>query len=309
MCVNYNAIWSYWSSLKSDRKKNKMFSVNKTAAKIFEVSLWYRPFEWTYGASERLLHGWCVARPFRGVGQTNNDDAGICDSNAVGTRTGGYRTREDFCHSGSHSRAVPQRAKEPGGTHLPFSALTAAQQSSFSLSLSFLPAHLPLCRLLSFANPSPFSNPRSTVTASAVHRHRHPGLHARGTRARDIAPHLRQRIRQRVVFVLRVMLRCGAPLLSFDADIVGSLSFFLSISVFLPFPLSSLSLSFSLVLRSDLVRLWSQADNAADSGNRNVWSVCDNALSGRNTLLNRILCYAWTQKSLLQNAILKKKIM
>lgn len=144
----------------------------------------------------------------------------------------GYRTGEDFCHSGSHSRTVPQRVKEPGGTHLPFSALTAAQQSgSFSLSSRVSP---PL-------SPTPVASHFPT-----------PGRPSRLLRCTDIAipgcvPMKRALATSRltyvsayvseVVFVLRVMLRLRySPLIS----------------------LLSLSLSYtrtqfrSLFLRSDL---------------------------------------------------------
>lgn len=276
MCISYNAIWSYWRSLKSDKKKNKMFSVNKKPT--LQKSSKYlcridRSNERTEQAS--LLHGWCVVRPFRGVGQTNNDDAGICDSNAVGTRPGSATGREKI-------------SVTPEATHGPYRngwkslvELTCHSQRwrlhNRARSLFLYPSFPLISRCavssLSLTRRLSFSNPRSTVTASAVHRHRDPGLYARETRARDIAPHLRQRIRQRVVFVLRVLLWCGAPF-----PPLNRISLFLSLN----FCLSSLlPLSLPFVPRLDLVRLWSQADNAADSGNRNVWNVCDNALSRR----------------------------
>lgn len=105
----------------------------------------------------------CAPRFAELAGQTMTM-RGICDSNATGMKRG-HETEEDFCHSGSHSRAVPQQAKEPVELtchsqcwRLHNRALPPLPRavSSLSLTLSALVLHPPW----------------STVTASAVHQRR-----------------------------------------------------------------------------------------------------------------------------------------
>lgn len=186
---------------------------------------------------------------FRGVGRANNDDAGDlrfkCDRDEKGAR-GGRR----FLSLRKPLTGCTTTGERAGGTHLPFSVLTAAQQgfpSYLSLSLFTLPAAVP-CAISSLSltlSPlilHPPGRPSRLLRCTDVAIR----LRARETRVHDVASHLRQRIRQRVVFALCVMLRLRHP--DPDVDIVGSLS--LSRLFLSNFPPSLL-----LPLWSDLVRL------------------------------------------------------
>lgn len=164
---------------------------------------------------------WLCPCPFH---RANNDGAGRFAIQIYG-RGGVYG------HGGSGRRFLSLRkplaslaatGERAGGTHLPFSVLTAAQQGSLNLSLSlsrchrhprvpsspFRQSHAPV----RFPLPLPFSIPRSRL--SRLPRCTDVAIRLRETRARDIAPQLRQRIRQRIVFCVTcyaMVARCRRP--------------------------------------------------------------------------------------------------
>lgn len=217
----------------------------------------------------------------------------ICDSNATGMRRG-HEAEEDFCHSGSYSRAVSQRAKEPVELtchsqcwrlynrtllslfhllSLLFPRATAVPHSVSSLSLTLSPLVL---------HPSSRLSWLLRCTDVAIQ------LRARETRVCDVASHLRQRIRQRVVFALCVTLRLWHP--DSGVGIVGSLSLSLSfsptrsppLSLFPSLSLSPISLSLSLSLCRSVVGpspALIPDRQCSQQRHRNVRSVYDNALS------------------------------
>jgi len=174
----------------------------------------------------------------------------ICDSNATRMRRG-HEAEEDFCHSGSHSRAVSQPAKEPVELTCHSQCWQLHNRTSLSLSLS-------LSLLCPRATAVPYSVSSLSLTLSPLVLHPSSRLswllrytdiairlRARETRVRDVASHLRQHIRQRVVFALCVTLRLWHP--DSGVGIVGSHSPSHSLSL-----LSLSSISFSLVFSLSL---------------------------------------------------------
>lgn len=215
---------------------------------------------------------------FRGVGRANNDDAGDlrfkCDRDEVGgTRRKKISVTPEAthgpCHNGRKSRwnslaILSADGCTTGSLSLPSLRATAVPRAVSSLSLTLSPLVLHssgrLSRLL-----------RCTDVAIR--------LRARETRVRDVASHLRQRIRQRVVFALCVTLRLWHP--DPGGGIVGSLSLFLSFSPgfsLSPFPTPALFPPFVVGPGPALISRRTMRPAAAQK----CPSVCDNALSRRD---------------------------
>lgn len=217
----------------------------------------------------------CALRFAELAGQTMTM-RGICDSNATGMKRGARDGRR-FLSLRKPLTGRTTTGERAGGTHLPFSVLTAAQQgsplppscavSSLSLTLSPLIPH----------------SPWPTVTASAVHQHRDSAARPWNARSRRrISPTSAHTSASRIC-VMRYATVAAAPRSRCRhrrISLALSLFLFSLLTLFCPpIPVGS-------VVGSGPVLI--PGGQCSRQRYRDVRNACDNALSRRNASRGRV---------------------